>query len=486
MPAWAAFCSGSARERSESLDAAQTINLFRATVGDDGNAKQRALYGTPGLLALTNVVRVGCRGCFSQDGRAWTVIGDGLYSVDLATMAATYIGVILNDGKPVSFSSNGRGGEQLAIVGGGQLKILSLTSNILGAAVTLPLTNAPVLVDYLDGYFLLHETNSIRTWYSALLNGNSWDALDFFSRSGSSDNLVGILVVGALVWRFGSQTTDCVYDSGDADTPFLPVPNSEIGVGACSPWAIGLLADAPIWMAQNDQGRGWVVTGTVGSAARVSTPAIDYALGKAETLTDAEVLLYEQEGHAFACFTCPSLNQTWCYDATEQDWHQRATWEPLMGTYHRWRVRGACAVGQAILVGDYETGDLYTLDLDTFTENGATIRRLRRVPYLSDSNQWGFLYQVELGIEAGVGLSSGQGSAPLAMLRVSKNRCKTWGPTTTATMGEQGNYGAACIWRRLGRPRLDRLGLEVTITDPVRVVLGPGLWLRITEGNGQL
>ncbi len=486
MPAWDAFCSGSARERSESLDAAQTINLFRATVSDEGNAKKRALLGTPGLLALTSVVKLGCRGAFSQDGRTWTVIGDGLYSVDLATMAATYIGVILNDGAPVSFSSNGRGGEQLAIVGGGQLKILTLTSNVLSAAVTLPLTNAPVMVDFLDGYFLLHEANSIRTWYSALENGSSWDALDFFSRSGSSDNLVGILVVGALIWRFGSHTTDACYDSGDADTPFLPVPNSEIGEGACSPWAIGLLGDAPIWMAQNDQGRGWVVTGTVGSASRVSTPAIDYALAKATTLADAEMLLYEQEGHAFACVTCPTLDQTWCYDATEQDWHQRATWESAPGIFHRWRVRGSCAVDGEILVGDYATGDIYTLDLDTFTENGAMIRRLRRAPYLSDESQWGFLDQFELGTEPGVGLGAGQGSAPLAMLRVSRNGAKTWGPTTTATMGAQGVYDARTIWRRLGRSRLDRLVAEVTITDPVRVVLGPGAWLRLTNGSGNL
>jgi len=42
------------------------------------------------------------------------------------------------------------------------------------------------------------------------------------------------------------------------------------------------------------------------------------------------------------------------------------------------------------------------------------------------------------------------------------------------------------IWRRLGRARADQLVLEVSQTDAVRAVWGPGLWLRITQGSEQL
>ena len=94
--------------------------------------------------------------------------------------------------------------------------------------------------------------------------------------------------------------------------------------------------------------------------------------------------------------------------------------------------------------------------------------------------------QIELGAQVGVGLSDGQGSAPTVLARVSRDNAMTWTPTVSAALGAIGEYGTRAIWRHLGRVRLDRFCLEVSITDPVRVVFGPGLHLRLTQGNGQL
>ncbi len=217
MPLWASFVGPAYRVRSENLNAEQLINAYVETITASGNAKKSNFYGTPGLKLFLTIPTTGSRGAFDQDGLTLFVVGDRLYSLNLVLSSATDLGEILNDGKPVSFASNGRGGEQVAICGGGQVKILDLLTMTLSAAVVLPLTNAPVQIAFIDGYFLLLEANTIRVWFSNLEDGLIWDSLDFFARSQTSDNLVGIKVLRDKIWTFGSLTTEVFYDAGDND-----------------------------------------------------------------------------------------------------------------------------------------------------------------------------------------------------------------------------------------------------------------------------
>jgi len=124
------------------------------------------------------------------------------------------------------------------------------------------------------------------------------------------------------------------------------------------------------------------------------------------------------------------------------------------------------------------------LSLDEFQENGAMIRRVRRAPYLASDAQFAFIDQIELGAQVGVGLSTGQGSDPTVLARVSRDGAMTWTPAMAARLGKIGEYLTRVTWRRLGRVRLDRFVLEVVVTDPIRIIFGPGLWLRITQGTG--
>ncbi len=140
-----------------------------------------------------------------------------------------------------------------------------------------------------------------------------------------------------------------------------------------------------------------------------------------------------------------------------------------------------------MFVGDYLTGSFYLLDLDTFTDNGQPRKWLRRAPYISAENQWLFLDQVELGAQVGVGLqTSTQGAFAQVMLRISRDAAQTWTEQIFASVGQVGDFVTRCIWRSLGRARADRLVLEVSQTDPVRVAWGPGLFLRATPGSGML
>lgn len=486
MALWPQFIGPSYRARSQNIADDALINLYPEITENEADAKKATYYGTPGMKFLLSVATSRSRGGWSQDGRSFEVVGNTLYEIDPVAVTATSRGTIADDGLPVSFASNGRGGEQLAICGGGQLKVFTFTTNVLSAAIVLPLSNAPMVVRFMDGYFLLAEKNTIRIWFSALENGASWDALSFFARSQTSDNTAGLEVLRDRIWVFGTQTSEVYYDSGDALNPFVPYPGSVMQEG-CVSWAsTAIVGESVFWVAQDNQGRNRMVEGSAYSPTVISTPPISFALASYSSVDDVEVLAYEQEGHPFIAWTFPTGDQTWVYDIREQMWHERSFYDQPTGTRHKWGARGIFSAGTSLVVGHFDTGSLYTLDLDTFQDDGQPIQRLRRCPYPSAENQWMFIDRIELGVQSGVGLSSGQGSDPQIMLSLSRDSGHTWTPPITASIGAMGAYLARAIWRKLGRVRADRFVLEITQTDPVRPVWGPGLWLKITPGSGAL
>lgn len=485
---WSAFIGGSYTAHSASMAVDQSVNLFTETRQVPGSPKQSWMFGTPGQKYSATVATLEGRGWFSQDGRTFVVEGMTLYEQTNGT-TYTALGTIPYDGKMCFFASNGKAGEELGITGGGQLNVLNLQTNTL-TTIALPFVG-PVMIVFQDGYALINQANSPIVWFSALEDMTTWDALDFFARSGTSDNCVGLGVSEDRVGFLGSKTTTSFYDSGDADTPFVPYQGTTIQNGLVSPYLVSGYRDTFVWVSSASKGAYRVVSGTFSTAQPISTHQIESWLARCSTLDDAWMTTYEQDGHVFFCITAPSSPdeiKTYCYDATEKDypWHARGNWDAVNGVYTLWRVKGAAVVNGTVYASDYQTGDIYTLDLDTYADNGQIQRAERRAPYLGAENQWAFVDQFELGTDVGIGLPSGQGVDPVATLYVSYDMGKTFQEAGDSTLGAQGDTEARTTWTQLGRGRLDRIVFKVAITDPVKRVLGPGAWLRLGESTWQL
>lgn len=101
----------------------------------------------------------------------------------------------------------------------------------------------------------------------------------------------------------------------------------------------------------------------------------------------------------------------------------------------------------------------------TYTTEVLIPRRQRRAPHLSREQLWNFYSQFQLDLEAGVGLTTGQGSDPQIMLRWSDDGGHTWSDEHWVSAGARGQYKHRAIWRRLGRSR-DRV-FEVTVSEPI-------------------
>jgi hypothetical protein len=230
------------------------------------------------------------------------------------------------------------------------------------------------------------------------------------------------------------------------------------------------LADGTIWLAQSERGKAIIMRMVNFTPQRASEFAQEYIWQTYSTVSDATAFTYQQNGHEFYVLNFPTADATWVYDVSENQWHQRGWWDTSLGVYHRARANCACEFQGVVLVGDYRNGGVYQFSPNVYTEAGGTpLRRLRRAPHIQTDHHQQFFEMLQIEFQPGVGLLSGQGSNPQAMLRWSDDGGSTWSNEHWRTIGSEGAYKNRAIWFGLGQSR-DRI-FEVSISDPVNTVI---------------
>ena len=172
------------------------------------------------------------------------------------------------------------------------------------------------------------------------------------------------------------------------------------------------------------------------------------------------------------------------YDVSTQAWHERAGFDN--GEFMRHRSNCQCNFGGNTIVGDFENGNIYKFNLDVYADNGGIqkwLRSWRALPTGTNNLKRTAQHSLQLDAETGVGLNSGQGSTPEAMLRWSDDGGHTWSNEHWREMGNIGQYGYRTIWRRLGMTlKLRDRVYEVSGTDPVKIsVMGAELLVSPTN-----
>jgi hypothetical protein len=178
---------------------------------------------------------------------------------------------------------------------------------------------------------------------------------------------------------------------------------------------------------------------------------------------------FQFENHAFYVLTFPTADKTWVYDINTNLWHQWTYYNSATGQEHRSKC-----VYQSYFIGKnytlaHDDAKVYELDMETYTDDGAEIVRVRSTPHIHNDRKNIRYDRFELDMERGVGLVSGQGSVPQVALQISNDGGYTFGNEMWRSMGAMGKYLARAHWNQLGVSR-DRV-FKITITDPVKVVL---------------
>ena len=122
--------------------------------------------------------------------------------------------------------------------------------------------------------------------------------------------------------------------------------------------------------------------------------------------------------------------------------------------------------------------ELYEWDFDTFQEDSKLIRRVRTVKAVKQDGKMLFHGQLEIFFESGVGLITGQGSDPQAMLQWSDDGGHTWSPEVWRSAGKIGAKNWRAVWNRLGSSR--QRNPRLIVTDPVKwVITGSNLEVEV-------
>lgn len=324
-------------------------------------------------------------------------------------------------------------------------------------------------VDITDNYFVYNKPNS-QLWASSDLLSPITDPLSFASKDGSPDDLVSIIVDRREVYLLGEMSSEVWINSGAVPFPFTRIPGTSTQQGIAAQYSMARMGNSFAYVSKNNRGEAMIVRMNGYFPERISTHAVETTLVN-ENVSDALAWTYQLEGHEVYVVTFPSIGQnglTWAFDNTTGLWHK---WLYRNDQNEFERHRGNCCAffNQQVLVGDYENGKIYQLARNFYTDDGQPIRRIRRAPHITTDLQRQYFHELQIQFQPGVGLSTGQGEDPQAMLRWSNDGGSTWSNEYWTSIGKQGKYQNRAIWRRLGWSR-DKV-FEVSISDPVKAVI---------------
>jgi hypothetical protein len=459
---------GAYLSRSLVLDAQRCVNLY-PVLGASGTAKAvSALFGTPGLRRLVTLPGSGgVRGLHvPTKGDAIAVQGNQVFRLS-RDWVATPVGTIDNDGTPVSVADDGT---RAVLVTGAHGYTLGLQDNAFAVLADDAFYGSD-RVFYNKTVFIFNRPGT-PNFYITTGDGVTFDALDFGIATSNAEAIVGHIINHEELLLFKSTTTEIWRAVVGGDFLFSRDTNAAIEKGCEAPHSIVALDNTVYWLGGDADGGGvvWRLNGY--TPERVSHDGLEFAIqGYADT-SDAIAYSYQQEGHTFYVLSFPSANATWCYDVATNLWHERAYLNPATGVFNR--HRGACHMHYAgeHVVGDWETGRLFALDLDCYDDDGDPLLALRAAPHLAGASGNEVRYnRLRLDLETGVGLENGAAADPVLMLRWSNDGGRTWSRLKNLKMGRMGEYRRRVQADRLGMAR-DRV-FEISISDPVkRVILG--------------
>lgn len=464
--------------RSVNAADARMVNLFPEIVPEAGK-EPAFLNRAPGLKLEVAVGTGPIRGLWVLAGNLYVVSGTQLYKVTPA-YTVTLIGTVSGTSGPVSMADNGT---QLFVACNGPSYIYNSLTNVF-QQITDPDFPGAVTVGYLDGYFVFNEPNSQKIWVTALLEGTQIDPLDFASAEGSPDGVVGIIVDHGQLWVYGTNSIEVWYNSGNADFPFSRIPGAFNELGCAAAYSLAKMDNGLFWLGKDARGQGMVYRANGYAGQRISTHAIEWHIQQYGDLSDTIGYTYQQDGHSFYVLIFPGANTTWVYDVATQAWHERAGF--ANGEFTRHRSNCQAFFGTKVLVGDYQNANIYSFDLDDFSDNGSIqkwLRSWRALPTGQNNLKRTAHHSLQLDCETGVGLNLGQGSDPEVMLRWSDDGGHTWSNEHWVSIGKIGEYYRRAIWRRLGMTlKLRDRVYEVSGTDPVKIaIMGAELLLSPTN-----
>ena len=451
--------------KSSNIDASRLVNFYLEMSSKESKAIA-SLIGTPGTRLWANLGMYPVRGWRVFNNTLYVVVGNTLYSLDINGNVTGTLGTLVTTTSPVIMKDNGIAASG---VGGNQLMIIDGTTGYIYNVLTKLFVNSGSFtgggfpttglsgLEYIDGYFVGIQPNSMYAVCSDLYDGINWTTLAIAAVEGTSDNIQAVWQEQEQLFFIKWNSTEIWYDSG-VDTgqgfPFSRMTSAVLDIGTPAPFSVVRGTNGLYMLGTRRSGDIsnfiGVVRITNDTPEVICPPAIVYQMRSWAPFTDVVGYFYEQDGHGFYVVTSPSANSTFVYDASIQDpmaaWHERSTYvsgSPYQVNRHISNFY--TYFNSQHLVSDYQNGNIYVLSSTIYKDHDLPIVAFRTAEILSDDKgdlNSITIHRFQVDAEMGVG-----GSIALSF---SSDGGHTWSSDYAVTLGQIGQYGGRAVWRRVG------------------------------------
>jgi hypothetical protein len=390
----------------------------------------------------------------------FSVHGNTLYSINNAGITSV-IGTIGTTSGDVSMVDDGT---NLVLVDGFKGYYYNLLAPAgLNQIVSGNFPTTPTTVTWQDTYFIV--TDGLTNQFNLSANGDptTWPAVQINFTGAAPGALQAGIADHSILNLFGGVFSEFWQDTG-LENPYSPIPGSAQEYGLASPFSLCKFDNSLAGLFKNRMGEVQVARLSGFRLQQLSDQEIDFILNSYTNVADCKAFGYMLAGHPMLQMAFPSAQKTWEFDQRSNVWCER---QDTNGNRY-WAHKFASFVNRQ-LVSDYRNGNIYEIDSNVYTDAEQTIPMEIWTRHIWQDDKYLTIPQLQVDIEAGVGLTTGQGVNPQLMLEVSKDGGQTFTAVSWSSMGPIGQYAQRVIWRRLGRAR-DWV-LKLRITDPVKRVI---------------
>lgn len=422
-----------------------------------------AIYGIPGYTLFTDRGDTPWRGLhsFPSSNLLYGVHRGTFYDID-NTGTATSRGTIGTTTGRVGMCDDGK---YIVVVDGDEIYTYDTTtpSTPIAAVASGSRPTSPNTCMFQGARILTDENGTGQFKGGDNLDPLTWNALNVATAESNPDNIVRVINYLGSVVLFGEYTTEFWNNIGGGGFPYARILNADMEYGLAARWSVAKFSGSYAFLATNREGEVTIARLKGYALERISNFELEHLINNYSTVADATAYGFTLGGHPMVQFNFPTAGKSWLYDGSTEYWSE----VKFCGGRHRAEI-GVQFLNNTI-ISDYENGKLYKLDPTEYTFNGELIIHQLTGRHLFFDRKTVRLNSLELGFEAGVGLATGQGSDPMAILQLSKDAGHSFGNQIFASVGKQGNYTKRCIWRPLGIGR--DIVPRITYSEPTKFAI---------------
>lgn len=383
------FVGGENNSRSRFWSSQSSVNLY---VDNQGSGRTpTALLPWPGEKMFSAGVAGTTRGFEFHNDKVYLIVDTGLIEID-SLGNRTNVGTIPGANR-CSLASDGT---NLVIRTG------SATYRYNGTVTTITdsdLENAQTLT-YINNQMIYQGTGQ-RFGVANAGDPITIDGLNYASAESYPDDLVQIYSFNERVYMGGESSLEIWYNSGEGSPPFDRIQQSTTQVGVASPFSMANSDEFLYFLGDDD-----VVYRVSAYQPESVTPSAIAKEFRESVTSDAQGYVVQLDGQHFYIVQLPTSNKTFAVSERTGEWIRLST-----GTtpdFPRHLMNGYVFAFGKHLICDYDSGDVYEWDFDTYTSNGSTIIRQRDSAPINGL-QLGFpgkrllMSRAEIMMETGVG-----------------------------------------------------------------------------------